>query len=89
MAGALADDRRSERLPTILATSPVLMLGGRTSFQAGNDGAPLEVAADSARLTIGGEDVATDDARSFAGRRARILWSPEPTTARSVRRRAS
>jgi hypothetical protein len=82
MATTLEDTIRPERLPTILATRPVLMLGGRTYFQALNDGAPLQVVADSARLSVGGERVETEEGHRFAARKSQVLWEPGTPTAR-------
>ncbi len=58
------------------------MLGGRTYFQALNDGAPLEVITDSARLSLGGEHVETEAGHRFAARKSQLLWEPAATAPR-------
>ncbi len=85
MATTLEDTIRGDRLPMILATRPVLMLGGRTYFQALNDGAPIEVVADSARLALGAEHVETEAGQAYVARRTKVLW--EPGTTPPARRR--
>jgi hypothetical protein len=85
MATTLEDTIRGDRLPMILATRPVLMLGGRTYFQALNDGAPIEVVADSARLALGAERVETEAGQAYVARRTTVLW--EPGTTPPARRR--